>query len=179
MHQTKSSVLQYWKKTWENQLSFSCFALLRLIWKFRHKLDLRFSSMKICQTSSFSESSKSKAINWCIFEDSHQFLSKPRLLHNKNSQGLWPKQKIVLVSLALLRFYAKNVMRKLILWQVFSHMFFSELTWLNLSWKEALYCTYIPRSPRWRFIKRKLLNCKSEIIESEWFFGLGYLGGHS
>ena len=122
-----SSIL---KKTWENQLSFSCFALLRLIWKFRHKLDLRFSSMKICQTSSFSESSKSKAINWCIFEDSHQFLSKPRLLHNKNSQGLWPKQKIVLVSLALLRFYAKNVMRKLILWQVFSHMFF----WNWLDW---------------------------------------------
>ena len=79
-----SSIL---KKTWENQLSFSCFALLRLIWKFRHKLDLRFSSMKICQTSSFSESSKSKAINWCIFEDSHQFLSKPRLLHNTKFSG--------------------------------------------------------------------------------------------
>ena len=83
----------------------------------------------------------------------------PLQTSHTNSQGLWPKQKIMAPCLApkdtYIRakgkrvFYAKNVMRKLILWQVVSHMFFP----VKLDWIYVEILTYLD----WRLIQKKNL----------------------
>ena len=130
--------------------------MLRSILKF----SFTWPSMKICQTSGFFFQ-KSKAINWCIFEDSHQFLSEPRLFrhHTQILRASDLNKKIMAPCLApkdtYIRakgkrvFYAKNVMRKLILWQVVSHMFFP----VKLDWIYVEIVTYLD----WRLIQKKNL----------------------